>query len=178
LNFLREYNKAIAYKTYLEKLGKNIDLHNLHHKKILIDKEIVARISNLRKVNILVITEPWCGDSLALLPIIRKIAEVKGLWEIKILLRDENPELIDKFLTKGVKGIPMFLFLDEKGTFLFKWGPRPEEAAQIYENHRVQIEEGKIEKQEVIKKIRIYYAKDRGKTTLKELIQVFKEHGL
>ena len=175
---MREYNRAIAFQTYLEKLGRSLDLHNLHYKKFFIKKEFATKISKLRNVDILVITEPWCGDSLALLPIIRKIAEIQGLWEIKIILRDENPELIDQFLTKGVRGIPMFLFLDEKGNLLFKWGPRPKEAVQIYENHREQIMEGKIEKQEVIKKIRTYYAKDRGIETLSELIQVFEEYGL
>ena len=35
--------------------------------------------------------------------------------------------------------------------------------------------EGKIEKTEVIKKIRKFYAKDRGKTILRELFSIFKE---
>jgi hypothetical protein len=178
LNFIREYNSAMLYQAYIETLGKNLDLHNLHYKKFSINKEIAAKISSFRNVNILVITEPWCGDSLALLPIIRKIAEVNGRWEIKILLRDANLEIIDQFLTKGIRGIPMFLFLDEKGEFLFKWGPRPKKAAQIFEIHRKHIQEGKINKPEVIKKIRIYYAKDRGISTLTELLQVFDEYGL
>ena len=69
---------------------------------------------------------------------------------------------MDQFLSRGVRSIPIFLFLDDQGELRFCWGPRPEATAQIYDNHREQITEGKIEKQEVIKKIRIYYAKDRG----------------
>ena len=178
LNFIREFKMAMPYQAYIEILGKNLDLHNLHYKKFSIDDEITAKISSYRQLNILVITEPWCGDSLALLPILRKIAELNGHWELKVLLRDSNPEFMDQFLTRGVRGIPMFLFLDVKGKFLFHWGPRPKETVQIFENHRKQIEEGRIDKQEVIKKIRVYYAKDRGNKTLAELIHVFDEHGL
>ena len=169
---------AMPYQAYIDMLGKKLDLHNLHYKKFSINKEIESIISVFQPLNILVITEPWCGDSLALIPIIRKISEVNVQWEIKVLLRDSNPEIIDQFLTRGVRGIPIFLFLDERGEFLFRWGPRPKAAHNIYEAHREQIETGKIEKQDVIKKIRVYYAKDRGIETLAELIKVFDEHGL
>jgi hypothetical protein len=178
LNLKREYDMAMPYQAYIDMLGKNLDLHNLHYKKFSINKEIRTKISGYGLSNILVITEPWCGDSLALIPIIRKISEINDFWEIKVLLRDSNPEIIDQFLTGGVRGIPIFLFLDKRGELLFRWGPRPEATKNIYKAHREQIELGKIEKQEVIKKIRVYYAKDRGIETLAELIEVFDKNGL
>jgi hypothetical protein len=85
---------------------------------------------------------------------------------------------MDRFLTNGVRGIPVFLFLDERGEFLFRWGPRPKKTAQIFENYREKISSGEIEKQDVIKKIRVYYAKDRGIETLAELVEVFDEQGI
>jgi thiol-disulfide isomerase/thioredoxin len=169
---------AMSYQAYIELLGKNLDLHKLHYKKFFINEAINTIISGYRKVNILIITEPWCGDSLALIPIMRKIAAKNGHWEIKVLLRDSNPEIMDQFLTKGVRGIPIFLFIDEKGELIFHWGPRPKKAAQIFESQRELIRKEEIEKQDVIKKIRVYYAKDRGIDTLAELIQVFDKHGL
>jgi hypothetical protein len=176
LKYREAYDKAMSYEAYVDILGDNLDLHQLHYKKFLIDQESEVLIKSFKPYKILVITEPWCGDSLALLPIIRKIAELNGKWEIKVLLRDENPDIMDQFLTQGVRGMPMFLFLDEDGNYLFKWGPRPEAAAQLFENYREEISKGKIGKIEVIKKIRTYYAKDRGVTTLAELISVFKEN--
>ena len=178
MNLASEYNMALPYQEYVDMLGNNYNIHELHYKKFSIDKKISAKISGYKRLKILIITEPWCGDSLALLPIIRKIAEVNGRWEIKILLRDSNLEIMDQFLSRGVRSIPIFLFLDDQGELRFRWGPRPEATAQIFDNHREQITEGKIEKQEVIKKIRIYYVKDRGIKTLTELIRVFDEHNL
>jgi len=178
LNLTSEYELAMSYTAYIEQLGNNLGLHELHYKKFSIDENISAKISGYRKVRILAITEPWCGDSLAMMPIMRKIAEKNGQWEIKILLRDENPELMNQFLTNGVRGIPVFLFLDENGEFLFRWGPRPDNTTQIFENHREKIDAGEVEKQDVIKKIRVYYAKDRGINTMAELLQVFDEQRL
>lgn len=153
MNLASEYNMALPYQEYVDMLGNNLNIHELHYKKFSIDKKIAAKISGYKRLIILIITEPWCGDSLALLPIIRKIAEVNGRWGIKILLRDSNLEIMDQFLSRSVRSIPIFLFLDDQGELLFRWGPRPEATAQIFENHREQIAQGKIEKQDVIKKI-------------------------
>ncbi len=175
---LSEFNDAMSYQTYVNQLGDYVTLHRLHYNKFTISEDVISQIDQFSEVKILVITEPWCGDSLALLPIIRKMAEINGQWEIKILLRDKNIVLMDKFLSNGARAIPIFLFLNMSGELLFRWGPRPKETINIYEKYRELIKEGKIEKQDVIKKIRTYYAKDKGITTVHELLRVFKDHKL
>ena len=175
MNYKDEYERGISYEDYVDILDENLSLHQLHYNKFQIDPLSSEKISHFRAYKILVITEPWCGDSLALLPIIRKISELNDQWEIKVLLRDSNLDIMDQFLTRGVRGMPMFLFLDENADFQFSWGPRPEGASQIFESHRKEILEGRIEKKDIIKKIRVYYAKDRGVSTLKELLHVFAE---
>jgi len=176
LNYQEEFEKGMSYDDYVGLLDEHLSLHQLHYNKFLIDKKSHSIVESLKPYKILVITEPWCGDSLALLPIIRKISKLNSQWEIRIMLRDSNPKVMDQLLTHGSRGIPIFLFLDGNGDLQFKWGPRPKKAAQIFENHRRQINEGKLEKMDVIKKIRAYYAKDRGVTTLAELIRIFEEN--
>ena len=166
LNLLSEYKRALSYAAYIDVLEKNLSLHQLHYKKFVVDSAAMIKISKFKSVKILVITEPWCSDSLALLPVVKKIAECNNRWDLKALLRDKNAELMDNYLTNGAKAIPVFLFLNENGELLFRWGPRPRPAVEIFSSHQSLINTGKIEKQEVIKKIRIFYAKDRGKTTL------------
>ena len=178
LNLSNEFNTAISYKEYIDLLGQYLSLHQLHYNKFVVDENTARIVFGFRSLKILVITEPWCCDSLALLPIIRKLAEINGRWEIKVHLRDSNPDLMNKFLTNGARAIPIFLFLDHQGDVLFKWGPRPKASIEIFEKHREMIKNGQIEKKEVIKKIRAFYAKDRGKTTLVELMMLFKEKNL
>jgi hypothetical protein len=85
---------------------------------------------------------------------------------------------MDQFLTNGVRAIPIFIFLAEDGKFLFRWGPRPIATSKIFEANRLLLKQGKIEKQEIIKKIRAFYAKDKGRTTFAELMHLFKAHGI
>ena len=178
MNFNQIFENALTYDEYVHLLNDHLSLHELHYKKFSVSEKDQRIIAGYRACKILIITETWCGDSLALIPIIRKISEINGQWEIKVILRDSNLDIIDQFLSRGVRGIPKFLFLDEQNNLLFHWGPRPEAAIEIFENFRDQINQGQIEKKEVIKKIRVYYAKDRGNTTLAELMEVFEENRL
>jgi hypothetical protein len=175
MNLTDYFDTAMTYDTYLTKLGGHLALHQLHYKKFIISTKQINALSQLPPFNILVITESWCGDSLALLPIVYKMSEYNSLWELKIVLRNENPELMDRFVTNGTRSIPIFLFLDAAGDLLFRWGPRPEVAKRIFRDHKQQIASGEMEKSDVLKKIRTYYAKDRGRDASKELLKHLKK---
>ncbi|MGB5171773.1 MAG: thioredoxin family protein, partial [Eudoraea sp.] len=49
----------------------------------------------------LVITESWCGDAAPSLPIMNKISQENNKINLKVVLRDENEELIKHFNTNG-----------------------------------------------------------------------------
>ncbi len=170
MNFRKDLETALLYNQYVNLLGDNLSLHNLHYKNFKLNREDEERIARYSPYDILIITEPWCGDSLALFPLIKKISECNSTWNINILLRDKNLDIIDKFLTNGVRAIPKFIFLNKKGDYIFDWGPRPVKAQEIFEQFRERINKGEIEKKDVILKIRKYYAKDKGKETSNELL--------
>lgn len=176
MDLVKYFDSALSYEEYIKLLGDNLQLHALHYKKFILDVDDQGIIEKFNPIKILVITEPWCGDSLAVVPIVRKISEANEKWEMKVVLRDRNPDLMDQFLTNGGRAIPIFLFFNEIGKLIFKWGPRPKVAAEIMDKHRQLIKEGKIEKSEVIKKIRYFYSKDKGKQTLSELMKVFDKY--
>ena len=72
----------------------------------------------------LVFSETWCGDAAHNLPFIAKWAEYAGV-DLRIILRDENTELMDEFLTNGGRSIPKLVRLSENFEVLGTWGPRP-----------------------------------------------------
>ena len=86
----------------------------------------------------LVITEGWCGDAAQNIPLIEKIAAENEGIETRYVLRDENLELMDEYLTNNARSIPKLICLDaetleEIGT----WGPRPQIAMEyFYRNAR------------------------------------------
>jgi hypothetical protein len=75
----------------------------------------------------LVLTEAWCGDAAQSVVIMHALALLNPLIDLRFLLRDENPELMDHYLTNGVsRSIPKLIGLDTATLEeLFTWGPRP-----------------------------------------------------
>jgi hypothetical protein len=77
----------------------------------------------------LVLSEGWCGDAAQNLPALEKIAEHShGKIHLRVLLRDENTELMDQWLTNGGRSIPKLIQLNAAFEVTGSWGPRPAEA--------------------------------------------------
>jgi len=174
MDLKHDYERALSYDQYVDLLEENQELHLQHYKKFSITEEMAEQLKNLQPVKILVLTEPWCGDSLALFPVVYKTAEFCN-WPLKVLTRDDNLELMEHFLTNNSRAVPIFLFMNQEYRFQFRFGPRPKAAQDIFETHRQDINDGKIEKIEVIKKIRNFYAKDRGKAIFQQLMETIEQ---
>lgn len=65
-------------------------------------------------VNVLVISEDWCGDCTDNLPVLNRIAEETGKLNFRVFARDENLDLADQFLKEGkYRSIPVIVVLDD-----------------------------------------------------------------
>jgi hypothetical protein len=72
----------------------------------------------------LVLNEFWCGDGAQILPVQEALAQAsEGRLEVRVLMRDENVEVMDLFLTNGGRAIPKTLLLDEELQVLGTWAP-------------------------------------------------------
>ena len=91
----------------------------------------------------LVISEAWCADGAQIVPVLAKIAQSNPLIDLKIVLRDENPDLMNQYLTNGGKAIPILIIADAQSLeVLHVWGPRPKVATQMVEAYKK--EHGKL----------------------------------
>lgn len=111
-----------------------------------------------------VLTEAWCGDAAQNIPVMAKIADASGgKIELKLLLRDENPQLMDQYLTNNTRSIPKLICLDAtNGQELGTWGPRPAKAQELVETLKANPE---ISKEEFLQSVQLWYAKDRTLST-------------
>ena len=103
-------------------------------KRNSIDEEAAKALRNNKRSMIwLTITEVWCGDAAQNIPMIEKLAAESGLVETRYILRDENKELMECFLSNGSRSIPKLIALDA-ATFeiLGTWGPRPQPAQDLF----------------------------------------------
>ena len=115
--------------------------------------------------HLLVLAEDWCGDASNTIPVLAKVAEqVPGL-ELRVLRRDEHPEVMDRYLTNGARSIPIVIALDGDFAELGHWGPRPTEL-QAW----VMSRKGIVPKVDLYPQIRKWYARDRGESTLREVL--------
>jgi hypothetical protein len=142
-------------------------------KLTIISEETTAFLQNLTKDYIwLVISEGWCGDAAQILPIVNKMALVSDKIHFKIVLRDDNEELMNLFLTNGSKSIPK-LILIEKETMkvIGDFGPRPQAAIDLVKNYKEKF--GIID--ETIKTdLQKWYLSDKGISVQKEIIDLMK----
>ena len=109
------FQQGMTFEQYLNQLGSNKDQFTKFLNEIEIrpeDKTALAKLG--KKLKVLVITEDWCGDALYNLPVLAKMVEGNPNIELRIFLRDKNPDLTDQYLNQGIyRSIPVFAFFDE-----------------------------------------------------------------
>ena len=141
-------------------------------KTFALTNENAHKLKTLQKEYIwLVISEGWCGDASQILPVFYKmeLAANKKI-DLKIVLRDENEELMNMFLVQKSKSIPIIIILDkETGLILDHWGPRPKGAKKMIEVYKKNF--GVID--EVAKaELQVWYFKDKGISIQNEIIEM------
>ncbi|WP_406685588.1 thioredoxin family protein [Seonamhaeicola sp. MEBiC1930] len=134
--------------------------------KILEKSKIQLSLFNT-EVTWLIITESWCGDAAHVIPVLNKITEINPKINLRIVLRDENLELMNLFLTDGNQAIPKLIMIDnETGAILDTYGPRPSEAAGYVS--RFKAANGNLT-EEFKEDLQHWYNNDKGRTTVEDI---------
>jgi len=121
----------------------------------------------------LVMSESWCGDSAHVLPVLNKIAELNNHIDLKIVFRDNNPELMDSFLTYGNRAVPKLIMIDKaSGDILTTYGPRPSEATDYV--HRFKAKYGKLTP-EFKADLQHWYNNDKGQNIVEDVVRILCE---
>jgi hypothetical protein len=113
---------------------------------------------------ILVIAADWCGDAVNTIPALGNWAAAKGI-ALRIVDRDTWPEVMDHYLTNGSRSIPIVIVLDADFHEIGHWGPRPAELQRWSIEHLPTMPKG-----ERYRETRRWYARDRGETTIREVV--------
>ena len=139
-------------------------------KTIKISEQTVAAINTLKEPQTwLVIAEGWCGDAAQNLPVINKISETSDLINFRVVLRDDNDDLMNLFLTNGGKSIPKLIALDKDNNVIDTWGPRPTVATKMVADYKA--EHGVIDakfKQD----LQVWYNKDKGQSLQNDFVNL------
>lgn len=117
-----------------------------------------------------VLTEAWCGDAAQSVPVIAHLAAASPTISLRLLLKDEHPEVMDAYLTQGARSIPKMVCLTPDLQEIGTWGPRPVAAQQILRDYKEKYGDRFREHyQEFTQELHLWYAKDRTSTVYAEL---------
>jgi Thioredoxin len=116
--------------------------------------------------HLLVLAEDWCGDAVNTVPVLARWAQRAPGVSLRILRRDEHPDVMDRYLTNGARSIPVVIALDREFGELGAWGPRPRELQAWVMAHK-----DMMPKDERYREVRRWYARDKGETTIREVME-------
>ena len=135
-----------------------------------VPEELVERVGAIPgDWHLLVLSEDWCGDAVNTVPLIARLAELTPNLDCRILGRDANPDLMDTHLTGTSRSIPVVILLDDRYEERGWWGPRPRPLQQWV------LGEGRaLPSSERYREVRRWYARDRGVTTLEEVVEMLE----
>lgn len=186
-------DKAISYKEYRDEVAAHVakgtssapgQNDSLSHYTLLnnsrmkrLDKtvkipEIVQeKFKNFQgKQTWLVVTESWCGDAANSIPIMNSLTSLTENVSLKLIYRDEHPEVIDAFLTNKAKAIPKLIVIDHNlQNIKTTWGPRPSFATEKVKAFK---EAYGTLTAEFKKDLQIWYNKDKGQNIIEDLTKL------
>ena len=142
-------------------------------KTVVLNESLREKVqNNKRKMIWLIITEGWCGDAAQNIPVIEKIADLSALIETRYVLRDENLELMDAYLTNNARSIPKLIALDaETLAEIGTWGPRPAPSMDLF----VEMRDRGLEKPLLMENLQRWYVADKNRTIQAEFEKLLGE---
>ena len=165
-------------ETYLSAATQNQARMKRLDRKARFSEEMEKALAGLpHNYLMLAITEGWCGDAAQTIPLFNHMAEASDKLELKLVLRDEHPELIDQFLTDGSRSIPKVIFLDAESLLVAAdWGPRPAPAQEMAMAYKaLPAEEKDYDAYNVA--LHTWYARDKMASTEREVVEILLRMG-
>lgn len=183
------FHKGLPYEAYVNQMRQQVEAGdegldekarkdytytslNYHrtkraHRSYKVSDEVRALIDSVTAPQVwVVITAAWCGDSAQTIPYVAEMVKDNPNIDLRILERDDNLDIMDAYLTNGKRSIPILIAINEDGEELFRWGPRPYQASQVYSES---VEEG-LPKAEVNQRLHLWYGRNRGKAVEAEIV--------
>ena len=184
---------AMSYEHYLDDLTLYLQGNNKHQLEydenllphIIEATQIIDRIeTELKQIELkplssnldillLCISEYWCGDAANVLPHVNTFTQRCDRIKMRVLFRDQNESLINKFLTNGGKSIPIIIAIDEiTSEVIGSWGPRP----QFIQDYVLESKSKQVPFSQLWQQVKLMYDQDFGKTIVADIEHLLLNH--
>jgi len=169
LDYQAAFDAAVPFHAFLESVEAHRDLWLGIAARLPDLSEESGKIqtafqtSGARSLKMLVLADDWCGDATNTVPLLARLMDGSDSVDLRIVSRDLFPAVMDRHLTHGGRAIPMAILLSEFAEPLGQWGPRPAELQTL-----VRSEWKDLAPEERYRRVRTWYARDRGRSTIAE----------
>jgi hypothetical protein len=168
IDYVSLYERGVSFAAFLDKAESRREEWKANYKNALPDSEAVVKVRGIEgRRRILAVTIASCSDSVNTMPYLAKLVEaVPDHLELRTIDPEVGRPVMEAHRTPdGRAATPTVVILDERGRFLSAWSERPSELQTWY------IQEGKsLERQQFINRKAKWYADDRGRSTVKEIV--------
>ena len=164
------FASGFLWEDYMQNSEKNLERFNENYEKMALDPEDAGFFASITTpLKVLILAEDWCGDVVQSLPPIVRMLERSPSIEYRIFRRDENLDIMDRYLTDGSKAIPYLVFMDTSLNEVARWGPRPEDCQSIMRDNK-----GKIPMGDIYPLIRSWYVQHGNGPLVTEIRDVLE----
>lgn len=135
------WDKGITYDAFKAAMTRNQERFVENETRVALDPETVRVFKALpRPLCVLVLAEDWCGDVVANLPVLGRLAKDVGTLDVRVFYRDQNLDLMERWLNQGkYQSIPVFVFFDQDFRELGHWIERPASVTERRAKERTRI---------------------------------------
>jgi hypothetical protein len=135
------WEKGITYEAFKTAMTRNQERFAQNEGRVALDPETVRTFKSLpQRLRVLVLAEDWCGDVVANLPILGRLAKEIPTLDVRVFYRDQNLDLMERWLNQGkYQSIPVFVFFDQDFRELGHWIERPASVTErrAAERHKI-----------------------------------------
>ncbi len=124
--YRREFERALTYEQHVA-TGKEhqVARWRAHEAAVRLAEPQRALVAGFtRRMNLLCVSGVWCGDCARMGPVLRAIAELNPLLDLRFLDRDAAPELRDQLRIVGASRVPNTVVLSEDFFLVDRLGDR------------------------------------------------------
>ena len=163
------FDSALSFADYLGTVNRNAELWHGVNQRVRLPADLLAEARALSgRWHLLALSEDWCGDAVNILPVISHLAEALPNVDLRVLSRDENPDIMDAHLTNGrSRSIPVVILYDEAFRERDWWGPRPRALQEWVMTEGMTMEPGPR-----YAHTRRVYARDKGRAIVREVVEM------
>src|SRR5437870_8882760 len=132
------FAQGLTFDGYKRQMTRNRERVEENERRVELRPDDVAAFRDLpRPLHVVVLAEDWCGDVIANLPVVGRLAEASGKLDLRVFLRDQNDDLMQRWLNQGkYKSIPVVVFYDEGFRELGHWIERPASVTELRARRR------------------------------------------